>query len=135
MENMIINHLAVWVAAVSAFMIGGLWYSPALFNKAWMKANKFTEEDVAGGNPAIIFGVSFVMSLIIAYNLAFFLGTPDTTWSWGLTAGLLAGAGWVVPSMVIVSLFERRPLSYMLINGGYIVVLFAVNGLIIGAWR
>lgn len=135
MENMIINHLAVWVAAVSAFMIGGLWYSPVLFNKQWMKANRFSEADVAGGNPGVIFGISFVMSLIIAYNLAFFLGDANTNWSWGLTAGLLAGAGWVVPSMVIVSLFERRPFSYMLVNGGYIVILFAVNGLIIGAWR
>ena len=29
-----INYLAVLVAAVSTFVIGGLWYSPLLFQKA-----------------------------------------------------------------------------------------------------
>ena len=34
-----LNWLAVLVAAVSTFLIGGLWYSPAMFGRAWMSAN------------------------------------------------------------------------------------------------
>ncbi len=34
-----INWLAVFVAGISAFVLGGVWYSPALFGKAWMKEN------------------------------------------------------------------------------------------------
>ena len=33
------NYLAIVVAAVSSFLIGGLWYSNALFGAAWNKEN------------------------------------------------------------------------------------------------
>jgi hypothetical protein len=32
-------------------------------------------------------------------------------------------------------LFERRPFSYVLINGGYLTIGFALMGLILGLWR
>ena len=100
-----INHLAVIVAAVSSFLVGGLWYSPVLFCKPWMKASGITEADLEQGNPAVIFGTAFVLSLIIAYNLAFFLNDPGTTWSWGLIAGVLAGLGWSATGLGIIALF------------------------------
>ena len=135
MGEMEINHLAVFVAALSDFAVGALWYSPLLFYKSWMKANGFTEEEVAGGNKAVIFSVTFILSLVISYNLAFFLADPETDLLWGLTAGLLAGAGWAAAAFAIVGLFEQRSLRYILINCGYIIVAFALKGLILGAWR
>lgn len=135
MEDIYINHLAVFAAAVSDFFVGALWYSPILFYKGWMDANKFTEEDLKKGNPAVTFGFTFVLSLIISYNLAFFLGDAQTDALWGLQAGLLAGFGWAAMAFAIIALFEKKPLKYILINCGYIVVAFALKGLIIGAWR
>jgi hypothetical protein len=129
-----LNFLAVIVAAVSTFVIGGLWYSPLMFQRGWMAANGFSEADVAGGNMAKIFGVSFVFALVMALNLAMFLADPGTTAAWGATAGALA-AIWVALGIGTVALFERRPFSYTAINGGYWVVSFTLMGLIIGAWR
>jgi hypothetical protein len=129
-----INYLAVVAAAVSTFVIGGLWYSPILFHKAWMSANGFGESDVKGGEGKI-FGLAFVFSLVMAANLAAFLAGPDTTAAWGATAGLLAGLGWVALGIAIVALFERRSWTYILVNGGYFVVAFTVMGAILGAWR
>ncbi len=129
-----INYLAVVAAAASTFLIGGLWYSPLLFYKPWMKANGFGENDVKGGQGKI-FGLAFLFSLVMAANLAAFLAGPDTTVSWGATAGLLAGLGWVALGIAIVALFEHRPWSYILVNGGYFVVAFTVMGAILGAWR
>jgi len=134
MESIYINHLAVIVATVADFMIGGVWYS-ALFTKPWMKANGFTESDLNKGKPAVIFGVSFLFSLIITYNLAFFLGDANTDWVWGLTAGLLAGVGWAAMGMGIIAMFERRPPAYLLIHAGYLTVSFAMKGFVLGIWR
>ena len=131
---MTINYLAVVAAAVSAFVIGGLWYSPLLFQKPWMAATKLTDADLKGGE-AKIFGVSFVLCLVMAANLAAFLGGPETTAAWGATAGALAGLGWVALGIGVIGLFERRPLSYALINGGYWAVAMTVMGAILGAWR
>jgi Protein of unknown function (DUF1761) len=130
-----INYFAVLAAAVSAFVLGGLWYSPLLFYRPWLRANGFTDADVQKGNPATIFGFAFVFSLLMAANLAAFLGTPDTTAAWGATAGALAGFGWVAPGIGVVALFERRPWSYVLVNGGYWGVALTIMGAILGVWR
>lgn len=135
MQDVYVNHLAVWVAAVSDFFVGALWYSPLLFYKAWMNTNGFTEEKLKQGNQAIIFAGTFLLALIMSYNLAFFLGDAQTTTLWGLVAGLLAGAGWAATGLGIICLFERRTATYFLIHSGYLILAFALKGFIIGIWR
>ena len=135
MENTYINHLAVIVAAISDFAVGALWYSPLLFYKSWMKENNFTEEILKKGNPAVTYSLTFIFALIISYNLAFFLGDSNTDTMWGLQAGILAGFGWAAMAFATIALFEKKSFKYILINCGYIVVAFALKGLIIGAWR
>jgi len=130
-----INVFAIIAAAVSTFILGGLWYSPLLFGNAWMRANGFTEEQVNGFSKGRMFGWSIVLSLIMAANLAMFLADAKTDWQWGMIAGLLAGFGWVAMAIAVVGLFENKSWTYICINGGYNVVAFAVMGLIIGAWR
>ena len=71
----------------------------------------------------------------MATNLAMFLHDPKTDLIWGATAGFLAGFGWAAMGLGVVSLFERRPLSYMLINGGYLTLALTLMGAILGAWR
>ena len=133
MQN--INLWAVLAAALANFVIGGLWYSPALFGNAWMRANGFTEDDLKRGSPAVIFGLAFVFCLLMAGNLAGFISGPEVTLSFALAAALAAGFGWAALGLGVVALFERRPASYLLINGGYLTVSFAAMGLILGLWR
>src|SRR5215203_4487319 len=95
-----INWLAVLVAGISAFILGGVWYSPALFGNAWMRENDLTVEDVKKGNKGKIFGWSFILALIMSVNLAMFLADPKTDMVWGITAGFLAGI-WVFAGIAI----------------------------------
>lgn len=129
-----LNYLAIVAAALSTFVIGGLWYSPLLFQRAWMKANRLTEADLGGTGQVRIFGLAFVFALVMSVNLAMFLNAPDTTTVWGATAGALT-AIWVVLGIATVALFERRPPAYIAINGGYWLVSFVVMGALLGAWR
>ena len=46
-----------------------------------------------------------------------------------------AGLGWAAFGLSVVALFERRPLAYHLINGGYLTIAFVVMGLILALWR
>jgi len=128
-----LNLLAVLAAALSSFLVGGLWYS-ALFGAQWRRANGFTDDAVPAAAPKT-FIISFVLSLFMALNLAAFLNDPKTSAAWGATAGFLAGFGWVAMGIAIVSRFERRPWSYVFVNGGYLTVALTVMGLILGAWR
>ena len=128
------NWLAVLVAGVSAFVLGGVWYSPALFGKAWMTENKMTVDDVKKGHAGKIVGWVFILSLIMAANLGMFLAEPMVDVGWGATAGFLAGI-WVFCGIAIVALFEHRSARYIFINGGYTVVALTLMGAIIGLWR
>ena len=133
--NTHIHPLAVVVAALSAFLVGGIWYSPLAFARPWMAANGFTEESLRErGGTARIFGVSFVLVLVASVNLAFFLGAEDTTATWGASAGALT-ALWIASAFGVTYLFERKPMKLFFIDAGYHVVAFPLMGLILGAWR
>jgi len=80
-------------------------------------------------------GLSFVFCLLMSANLAGFLGGPDTTVGFAIAAGIAGGLGWAALGLGVIALFERRPLSYVLVNGGYLTVSFAVMGAILGVWR
>ena len=130
-----VNWLAVIVAAIAMFGLGAIWYSPVLFVKQWAKAAGINREGSPGpGFPLIMVG-AFVLALIMAANLAFFLAGPSTTLGFAIGASIAAGLGWATLSLWIISLFEQRPFSYVLINGGYLTVGFALMGLILGLWR
>ncbi len=129
-----LNIWAILVAAISAFVLGGLWYAPFLFGKAWQRANGFGETPPAT-NMGKVFGISFILTLVMSINLAMFLNAPTATTAFGAAAGFAAGFGWVAMGIGIVSLFERRPWSYVFINGGYLTVALTMMGAILGAWR
>jgi hypothetical protein len=130
-----VNWLAILAAAILNFVLGGLWYSPLLFGKAWQAENKLSDEELKNGNMARIFGFSFLWSIVMAVNLGIFLADPGTDAVWGLSAGFLAGFGWVAMAIFIIGLFVRKSTRYMLINAGYMIVSFVAMGLILGAWR
>lgn len=129
-----INYLAVFVAALSSFVIGFLWYSPLTFGNVWMREAGLSEEKVKQANMIKIFGLSFLLALVICFNLAAFLG-PDAGLAWGMMAGGLAGLGWVSASLGVLYLFEGRSLKLFLINAGYQVVTYVIAGGIIGIWQ
>ncbi len=129
-----INYWAVLAAAVASFIIGGLWYSPVLFYRAWMRAAALTEEQLRSGNMAVIFGGSLLLQLLAAFVLAMFLGA-EVDIAFGATAGFMVGAAWVATAFGVVYLFERRPLELFFINGGYNVIVYTLMGAILGAWH
>ncbi|MES1225342.1 MAG: DUF1761 domain-containing protein [Bacteroidota bacterium] len=129
-----INWLAILVAGISAFVLGGVWYSPALFGNAWMKENNMTVDDVKKGNKGKIFGWSFFLSLVMSANLGMYLNAPGINLSQGILYGFLTGV-WIFCGIAIVALFEHKSARYIFINGGYMLLGLTLMGAIIGVWR
>jgi len=63
------NLLIIAIAAVIPMVLGFIWYNPKVFGTAWMNACGFTTEDLKGANMAVIFIVSFILSLMLASSL------------------------------------------------------------------
>lgn len=62
-----INFLAVLVAALVPMVMGFIWYNPKVLGNAWMQAAGLDEEKLKGANMAVIFGLSFVFSFLLAF--------------------------------------------------------------------
>ncbi len=126
-----INWLAVVIAAVVTFVLGGLWYGP-LFGRVWRAAEGQAEPQPGHQkHPAFVYGLSFVLMLIAAAVLAVALG-PDPTVPRSVSVGLVVGVGWVATSFGVNYLFAGRRLALFAVDAGYNIVLFALMGLIIG---
>jgi hypothetical protein len=129
-----LNWLAIIVAALSAFALGGLWYSPLLFVKRWMKETGITEESARESNMVKIFGLSTLLALVASFFLALFLG-KNAGGGFGALAGFMAGFGWVLSFLGITYLFERKSFAHFLINASYGVASMTLMGFIIGIWQ
>ena len=130
-----LNWLAVAVAAVSAFVIGGLWYGP-IFGKAWQSLSGLSDEDIQQGHPGVVYGGAFALNLVAAFGMGMVLQlhpTPDI--GSGVYVGALIGLAFVATTFGINYLFAARPLRLYLIDAGYMVVLMSVMGAVLGAWR
>lgn len=128
-----IDYWAVLAAAVSSFVLGGMWYSPVLFGRIWQHAAGLSDVQLRSGNLALIFGLSLVLSLLMAVVFALLLG-PNPSLGKGLGTGALAGSCWVAASFGMNYLFERKSLTLFLINGGFHTVQFTLIGLVLALW-
>jgi len=129
-----LNWLAIIVAAISAFILGGLWYSPLMFAKRWMKETGISEVSTKNINMIKLFSLAFVLSMIASFFLALFIGVKAGA-GFGALAGFMAGFGWVFTFMGISYLFEARTLAHFLINSIYSIVSLTIMGAIIGIWQ
>jgi hypothetical protein len=128
-----INFLAVLIAALSSFVLGGLWYSPMLFGTAWNRAAG-DNRPPGQGHPAKVFGLSFAFALIAAAVYALLM--PPASGPLGaISQGLLVGACIVAASFGINYQFANRSTVMWLIDGGYHTLQFGIYGLILGLWR
>ena len=127
------NLLAVIVAAASSFLLGGLWYSKALFESAW-RHEAGDARPAEPGHPVRVFGTSFAFALVAAAAYAWLVPAPAGALE-ALVQGLVVGAGFVGASFGINYQFAGRSTRLWLIDAGYHTVQFVLYGLIIGLWR
>ncbi len=128
-----INYIAVFLAALSAFVLGYVWYS-VVFAKPWQKLIGMHKEGGAARPPQMwkLLVGSAIIQICMALNLAAFLGR-NADWTFGLFAGVAVGFGWVGLAFGLSYLFEGRPFKLWLINAGYNTVSFVLMGVILGA--
>lgn len=129
-----INGWAVLLATVLTFGLGALWYSPIVFGKLWMQESGVNPDNYDGKHKAIVFGISFVLSLIAATVFAIFLGVrPGFFFAVGM--GFSTGVSWVATSFGINYLFAGKSWKLLLIDAGYHIAQFTLYGIVLGLWH
>jgi hypothetical protein len=128
-----INWLAVLAAALSAFLLGGVWYGP-LFKHAWCRENGMDPNCPPNGHPAKIFGIAFLAALVAAAAFAIIL-RADPPLFIAVHAGFLTGLAYVGMSFGLNYAFAGRSFKLWLIDAGYHTLQFTLYGLILGLWH
>ena len=145
-------------AALVPIVVGAVWYNPKVMGTAWMKAAGLTEEKLRSGSMLKIFGVSLILSLMLAFLMPTIVihqfhissifadlgNDPDAiadrdafldkygqlyrTFKHGVLHGVIAALFFVLPVLGINALFERKGFKYIAINVGYWIITLGVMG-------
>jgi len=128
---------AVIVSGSVIFAIGGLWYSPMLFAKPWVRLMNKTEEELKANAPgALPFVIVFITALLTALVLAIIENHfKPLTATRGALLGVLCWLGFAAPTSFGTATFSGTPKAVWAINSGYNLVSFVAAGVILALWR
>jgi hypothetical protein len=145
-----INWLAILVAAIVIFVLGGLWYSPVLFAKRWIALQGKTEEQVraeaASANMPLLYVGAAVTSVLIAFTLALILAHiardpaaaepgGGVSVGHGAIIGFMCWLGFAASTSYATATFSGKPKQLWFIDTAYNLVCFVIAGIILAVWR
>ena len=134
-----IKYLAVIVATLIHFLLGGLWYSPVLFGNKFLQIINWSPETIRqmeSQSHAKELVIALVTSFVLVYILAHFVQyTKAITAAGGIQTAFWLWLGFIVTTNLPTVLFELRPLGLFLINMGYQFVACSLAGMILAIWR
>ncbi len=155
--------LVTFIAALVPMVVGFIWYNPKVFGTIWMNETGMTPEKGKSANMAKTFGLTFLLSLMMAFILQTIVihqsalqslvmnDTSEATKKWladamsaygnnfrtfkhGMLHGFIAGLFIVLPAIGVGSLFEQRSGKYIWIASGFWMVSMMIMGGIICQW-
>jgi hypothetical protein len=131
-----IKYLAVLVAAIIHWLLGGVWYGVLFKNPFMSRITPQQLQQMHSVNEGMALGTAFIMSLLLCYILAHFIqytkarsamaGAQTAFWLW---------LGFIVTTNIATVLFEARPRGLFLINVAYQFVACIIAGVILAVWR
>lgn len=126
-----INWMAVIVSAVASMVVGFIWFSPPLFQKAYLAEVGKTAEEAAA-TPPTNYLISFVLAIIEAIFLSSLIGaTGNPGLGSGLAAGFMVWLGFVATTSGANTLFGDRTFRlWYLQNGNHLLTLLAMGAII-----
>ena len=131
MLHFAVNWLAVVLATVVAWAFGAAWYMALA--KPWLASIGKTADQIDRSDYT-----PYLWSILCLFIMAYFLAvlTPALTGAITVGHGMLTGAqlwlGFVITAMVLNHRYQGAPWSRTLIDGGYLLGVLLLQGLVIG---
>ncbi len=131
-----VNYLAVIVAAVASMIVGSIWYGP-LFGKTWMKLAGYTKKDLKkmSLSPKQARGFGFVVALVMAYVLSFFVDyVGATTIAAGAQLAFWIWLGFIATIQIGAVIWEGKSLKLFLLHTVSSLISLIVMAAILAVW-
>lgn len=134
-EAVDLNYWAILVGAVSAMVVGSIWYAKPVFGKKWQQAVGMKDEDMKqGANKAM--SMMTVFALLTSYVMAHIVDYAGATnWLGGVQTGFWIWLGFILTGFLGNALFEKRNMTTVYIFLGNQAVTLVVMGAILAAWQ
>lgn len=133
-----LNLLAVIVAGLATFFLGGLWYT-ALFGKLWVSLHGYTPEQVAAMQkarpPHVFFGTMLFAYWLLATMMGFLcIWAKAETWLDGIALGLVV---WVLVQAIALTSYisSDKKFGVYLLDGAYQFCFLLMTGVIVSVWK
>lgn len=134
-----LNWLAVIAGGLAYFVLGALWYSPALFGTRWQKAIGWDPSQAPPQMSVATYAVPAVAYTIIAVAIAMLAratGSDDV--GTGIVLGLVVGIGISVMHTLGDAVFDPNkpePWTWFAITAGYHAIGQLIVAVLVSAWR
>jgi len=123
--------LAILAAALAGWIFGAIWYGA--LGKVWQRALKLDPETCKGPKmPLAPMVVSFLAAIVmtaVLYQLLANLGVLGVAPA--ALAGLTIGVGFLLTSIVVNNMFQQKPFTLTLIDGGHWVLAVVVEAVVL----
>ncbi len=127
--------IAILVAALVGFIIGGIWYG--MLGNAWMKAASINPADMVDEQgkkkmPVVSMILAALANLVLAITLSGLMGHMVVDVRHGLITAAFIALGFIFPTLMVNYSFQGRPFRLTLIDTGHWLLVLLVMGAIIG---
>lgn len=126
-----VNWLAILLATIASMALGMAWYM--VLSKQWLGALGKTAADIQGGSAAPFIwaaGCQLVMAYFIALLTPAVMG--EVTWYSAALLGIHMWVGFIVTAMILNHRYQDAKWSLTFIDGGYLLGVMIVQGIVIG---
>lgn len=132
MTHFDVNWIAILLAMVASMTLGMGWYM--WLAKQWMSALGKTEEEIRASSSVTPFIWAAGCQLVIAYFIAML--TPTLMETVNVYNAVIVGAhmwfGFIMTAMIINHRYQDHKWSLTIIDGGYMLGVVIVQGIVIG---
>ena len=134
-KKSMVNYVSILVASVLSFVVGMLWYSPALFGKLWMKLSGVDMKKAKHKSISISMFLGFLSTLVLVYVFQYIMELLKYS---GANSGVVLGfwlwLGFLATSLLGGVLWEGKPWNLYFLNSVYWLVNLIVIGASLGRW-
>jgi hypothetical protein len=123
--------IAILAAALAGWVLGAVWYGA--LGKAWQRARGLDPESCKGQKmPLAPMVVSFLAAIVMSavlYQLLTNLGVLGV--GPAALAGLTIGVGFLLTSTLVNNMFQQKPFTLTVIDGGHWVAAVVVEAVVL----
>lgn len=119
--EMLVTNISWWAVGIStviSFMLGGFWYSPALFGKKWAEG---VGVEMGSGSTQPV--PALVLQLIGTFLLAWLIALADATGSYPAAVLIVLS---ITVLLIAANLFSEHSLYSSLVQGLFVVVMAVI---------